>query len=293
MRVSDKLALLDKIGRELQSRFTFSEIDAFLAEFQITRPENAERNSKWVYSKNVLSGLDDELIIKIAGELDLLEITSTGQHFEPPRNWQKTQEFRLFISHVAAEKLKATRLKDCLAKYGISGFVAHEDIHPTLEWQNEIERALHTMDAFVSIHTSGFSKSFWTPQEIGFAVGKAIKVISLRMGEDPTGFISKQQALSRGRKTAEEIADEIDQLLSDDPRTQQRLAEGNPKARIKSDRIERIAWQASISSSSSSGVTGNAPRFAAFAIWLRLLERRDWPKAPSTRASSVWSLIGL
>ncbi|WP_299629503.1 toll/interleukin-1 receptor domain-containing protein [uncultured Tateyamaria sp.] len=225
MRVSEKLALIDKIGRELQSRFTFNEIDAFLAEFQIFPLENAERNSKWVYSKTALSGSDDELIIKIAGELDMPDITSTGQHVEPPRNWQNTQEFRLFISHVAAEKVKATRLKDCLAQYRISGFVAHEDIHPTLEWQTEIERALHTMDAFVSIHTAGFSKSFWTQQEIGFAVGKGIKVISLRMGEDPTGFISKQQALSRGRKTAEEIAEEIDKLLGEDPRTKDRLDE--------------------------------------------------------------------
>lgn len=225
MRVPEKLALIDKIGRELQSRFTFNEIDAFLAEFQIAPLENAERNSKWVYSKTALSGLDDELIIKIAGELDMPEITSKGQHVEPPRNWQNTQEFRLFISHVAADKVKATRLKDCLAQYGISGFVAHQDIHPTLEWQTEIERALHTMDAFVSIHTTGFSKSFWTQQEIGFAVGKGVKVISLRMGEDPTGFISKQQALSRGRKTAEEIAEEIDKLLGDDPRTKDRLDE--------------------------------------------------------------------
>jgi hypothetical protein len=116
-------------------------------------------------------------------------------------------------------------LKSVLAPLGISAFVAHEDIHPTLEWQVEIERALHTMEAFVSMHTLGFSKSIWTQQEIGFAVGRGTKIIALRMGEDPTGFISKRQALNRGSRTAEEIAADIDQLLMADPQTSARLEE--------------------------------------------------------------------
>jgi hypothetical protein len=47
------------------------------------------------------------------------------------------------------------------------------------------------MDAFLAIHTPGFKDSFWTQQEIGFAVGRGVKIISFKMGEDPTGFISK------------------------------------------------------------------------------------------------------
>jgi hypothetical protein len=45
------------------------------------------------------------------------------------------------------------------------------------------------------------------------------------MGEDPTGFISKQQALARKDRRAEEIAKEIDALLSTDARTADRLSE--------------------------------------------------------------------
>jgi hypothetical protein len=125
-----------------------------------------------------------------------------------------TTKFRLFISHIAKDKEKATRLKDCLASYAISGFVAHEDIHPTLEWQWEIERALYTMDAFLAFHTPGFKDSVWTQQEIGFAVGRGVKIISFTMGEDPTGFISKQQALARRSRPAEEIALEVDAILA-------------------------------------------------------------------------------
>ncbi len=96
-------------------------------------------------------------------------------------------------------------------------------IHPTLEWQIEVERALYAMDAFIAIHTKGFSQSFWTQQEIGFAVGRGVKIIPFSMGEDPTGFISKRQALPRRRRLAEEIAKEIDGLLSDDALTAAKL----------------------------------------------------------------------
>jgi TIR domain len=140
-----------------------------------------------------------------------------------PRNWQGTNKFRLFISHIAKHKDRATRLRACLALYAISGFVAHEDIHPTLEWEQEIERALYTMDAFLAIHTLGFKDSFWTQQEIGFAVGRSVKIISFKMGEDPTGFISKHQALPRRGRTAEEIAREVDAILAADPLTAGKL----------------------------------------------------------------------
>lgn len=141
----------------------------------------------------------------------------------PPANWINPQRFRLFISHIAIHKDKATRLKSCLVRYGIDGFVAHEDIEPTLEWQSEIEKALRTMDAFLAIHTVGFSKSIWAQQEVGYAVGRGVKIISLQMGEDPIGFISKHQALRRGDRKAEEVAAEIDSILAKDPRTRDKL----------------------------------------------------------------------
>lgn len=149
---------------------------------------------------------------------------------QPPNNWQNTKDFRLFISHTSKDKLIATRLKDALAKYDIAGFVVHEDIHPTLPWQDEIERALQTMDGLIAVHTVGFSTSIWTQQEIGYALGRGTMVISFKMGEDPTGFIGKHQALPRRNRTAEQIAEEIDKLLAGDPRTADRLKEAKDAA---------------------------------------------------------------
>lgn len=223
MRASDRISLVDKIGRELQSRFRYEEIDAFLAHYKVRTPGVITTNSKWVYSKEALRYVDTETLLKIAEELDVEVPKLSKLSRAVPRYWNSTSDLRLFISHISEHKDKATRLKLCLALYGISGFVAHEDIVPTLEWQSEIERALDAMDAFVAIHTKGFSQSFWTQQEVGFAYGRNVKIISLKMGEDPTGFISKQQALSRRNLSAEEIAKEIDSLLLGDERTASKL----------------------------------------------------------------------
>lgn len=222
MRVSDRLDLISKIGRELQSRYTFDELYSYLWAFEIPQLENGPTGSKWSYTKAVLDTQPTDVVLKIAEDLELQGVSpvTPAKH---PRNRDAEGKFRLFISHISKDKDKAKRLKDALAKYQIASFVAHEDIHPTLEWQSEIEKALRTMEAFVAIHTPGFSQSIWTQQEIGFAVGRGIKIISLRMGEDPTGFISKHQALPRRNRRAEEIADEMYQLMIEDKRTQDRL----------------------------------------------------------------------
>jgi hypothetical protein len=87
-------------------------------------------------------------------------------------------------------------LKESLRVFGISAFVAHEDIHPTKEWQDEIENALFSMDAFVALMTEEFHESIWTDQEVGVAFGRGVPIISVKLGKDPYGFIGKFQALS-------------------------------------------------------------------------------------------------
>ena len=223
MRATDRLNLTDQIGRELQRRYGYNEIDEFLGAFEIDPPKHVTSNSKWVYSKAALAKVPENTLLKMASELNLGFQGEMISDPTPPRNWANTKLFRLFISHISRDKEKATRLKACLAPYGIIGFVAHEDIHPTLQWQGEIERALRTMDAFIAVLTPGFSASVWTQQEIGFAIGRGVKVISFKIGEDPTGFISREQALPRQRRTAEEIAKEISTLLAQDSRTADRL----------------------------------------------------------------------
>jgi TIR domain len=220
---SHKLLLISAIAAELQRRYSFNDIDTYLQEWGIDTPHQFGE-SKANYVKITLGGVDSAVVAKIADDLEI-DITGTNIPTPPPKNWADGRTFRLFISHLAQEKDKATRLRDCLAPYHIGGFVAHQDIYPTLPWQVEIERALSTMDAFVAIHTKGFSQSMWAQQEVGFAVARRVKIISLKMGEDPTGFISKHQALPRLNRTAEQIAKEINTLLLFDELTATRLKE--------------------------------------------------------------------
>jgi hypothetical protein len=103
--------------------------------------------------------------------------------------------YRVFLSHKTEVKKQTAALKESLKLYGIASFVAHEDIAPTKEWQNEIETALESMDAFVALLTDNFHESLWTDQEVGYAIARGVPIIAVRMGRDPYGFIGKFQGL--------------------------------------------------------------------------------------------------
>ena len=104
--------------------------------------------------------------------------------------------FRVFLSHKSEVKKETADLKDRLRLFGIACFVAHEDIHPTKAWQDEIENALASMDGFVALLTADFHDSDWTDQEVGFAIARGVPLIAVRLGKDPYGFIGKFQGLS-------------------------------------------------------------------------------------------------
>lgn len=131
-----------------------------------------------------------------------------------PRIWGSEDFFRLFLSHKAQVKKETAKLKDQLRLFGVSAFVAHEDIHPTKTWQDEIEYALATMDGFVALMTADFHDSEWTDQEVGFAVARNVPMIAVSLGLNPYGFIGKFQALRGDWLTA--AADIVRLLVKDD-----------------------------------------------------------------------------
>jgi hypothetical protein len=132
---------------------------------------------------------------------------------------------RLFLSHKSDYKAQASELKAYLSLLGISAFVAHEDIKPTKEWQGEIEKALFSMHALVALMTEGFSNSKWTDQEIGVAIGRKVPIFSVKLGEDPYGFIGKYQAISGGIGSPQGLGYAIIKALMDNPNTRERITE--------------------------------------------------------------------
>lgn len=127
--------------------------------------------------------------------------------------------FRLFISHLSQNKLSASHLKQYLSNYGIDCFVAHEDITPSKEWEEEIEKALFTMDALCAIVEPEFIKSQWCDQEVGIALGQKKLVISRDKGCVPYGFFGKYQALKGTGKMVSDVAFAVWKAISTNDKT--------------------------------------------------------------------------
>lgn len=142
---------------------------------------------------------------------------STSEVFQLGDNHKDTMWrpgcFRLFISHLSENKESASNLKGSLQNYGIDGFVAHEDITPSKEWEKEIESALFSLDALCAIVVPKFVESEWCDQEIGIALGRRKLVFSIKKGNDPYGFLGKYQALPNQRN-ANDMAKEIMKTIS-------------------------------------------------------------------------------
>lgn len=127
--------------------------------------------------------------------------------------------FRMFISHITPMKQKASNLKTALEEYGITSFVAHEDINPTKEWQKEIQRALNSMDCMSAMLYDGFHQSYWCDQEVGVALGRSITVLPLILDHDPYGFLGEYQGIKiKGMRPAA-LAKEIFTILCDNSNT--------------------------------------------------------------------------
>jgi nucleoside 2-deoxyribosyltransferase len=141
-----------------------------------------------------------------------------------PAFWRKGM-LRVFLSHLALNKSFAAELQEALIKYGISSFVAHNDIHPTDEWQDQIEIALATCDALVALLHNDFHQSNWTDQEIGFAMGRGVPTFAIRLGQDPYGFIGRFQAFNGISKGAEELAKELFDVYRTNKQTQEIMAD--------------------------------------------------------------------
>lgn len=144
-------------------------------------------------------------------DIDLFEITTTMLHnsdhhvmllpgHEMQRIWgEKYQQGKLvFLSHRANYRRQVSEVKAVLETQGLSCFLAHEDVMPSLSWQNEILNALNTMDVFVGFVTDDFHHGGgWPDQEIGYAHKRGVHRIFVKLGQvDPAGMVATEQALS-------------------------------------------------------------------------------------------------
>lgn len=225
MKTLERLELLDRIGRALQDRMTFADIDIYLkAKGVDTSKDWSGTNSKWVYSKEMLADESEALIVEIADDLEIPHTYATvpGEPALVASFWEPGQ-FRLFLSHLSDHKKSVAALQSALEPYGISAFVAHVDIEPTKEWLDEIEAALASMDAMAAILHDGFKESNWTDQEVGYAMGRGVLVLPLIRDINPYGFLGKYQGLHVNGKNVKQIAQELFWILAMAPKTRTKM----------------------------------------------------------------------
>ena len=194
-------------------------IDATLRQFSLPWSDDWQ-GEKVAYVLNMVEQAPDGALIDLASHV--------GYRFESapaatdPQFWGRGM-LRIFLSHLAAHRLFAAKLQEALLDFGISTFVAHSDIEPTHDWQTQIETALSTCDALVALLHPKFHESNWTDQEVGYAVGRGVPVFSVRLGQDPYGFIGRFQAFAGG--DAPELAVELFTAYRKNKQTQRKMAE--------------------------------------------------------------------
>lgn len=211
MHPSERIKHIKSIASEL-SKEEWSLLDLTLKQFGLPWTDQWS-GDKEDYVIEMLSGADDAPLLELAKHLGVASQLETAKE---PAFWS-SYEARIFLSHLATMKTEVSDLRDELSRYGITAFVAHEDIEPTKEWQTEIESALSTMDGLVAFLAPGFKESNWCDQEVGVAIGRQLPIISVRVGLDPYGFIGKYQALQGAGKDNKILAKELFEILFKSP----------------------------------------------------------------------------
>lgn len=113
-----------------------------------------------------------------------------------PQMLYKTKDDYAFISYQTDDKLTARNIKEILEGIGIEGFLAHENINVSEEWENKILEEMAKVSIFICLLSQSYLLSPWCMQEAGVAAFRNITIIPLSLGDViPTGFIRKYQAV--------------------------------------------------------------------------------------------------
>lgn len=108
--------------------------------------------------------------------------------------------FRLiFISHSSKDLTEVMQVINKFANLigNVNLFLAHRDIHGGATWRNEILEKLASCGGVIAFISRNFKESNWTGQEIGYAIAKGKKVLSISIDStSPYGFISEEESVN-------------------------------------------------------------------------------------------------
>lgn len=221
MNSKERIKLILDLVNKL-SALEYPQIDLILSQYGF-RTYEVWTGSMESYIQEVIKSEEDAKLIELYSYFD--ENFEVSDNSYNNKSWDDNS-FCVFLSHLASDKIRTAKLQEILQReYNISCFVAHVDIEPGYEWQIEIEKALEGCDALVALLVPDFHKSNWTDQEIGYVMGRKKKIIAVRFGLDPYGFIGKFQGIQGAQKTIEQVATEIFNVLAIDNKTKKKITD--------------------------------------------------------------------
>jgi hypothetical protein len=177
VRRGDRITAIQRVAGVLAEK-SWADAELTLQEFGVNLDDAREYEGLYEYAVAHVRKTDDTTLRELDGFLSGAEVTDPA---EEERAW-RAGSFRLFISHPSQEKERAGKLSHYLAPFGIEAFVAHNDVEPTEEWQDEIEKALLSCQALCAILTPDFVNSRWCDQEVGMVVAQRKLIIPLKPG---------------------------------------------------------------------------------------------------------------
>lgn len=284
---SERVSLI-KVTAERLGHESWSLIDVTLNQFGIDTPDQWSGSTD-SYVLHQVKGVSDQTLVDLAQHV--------GFKFDQPAPPGVTPSFwrddmlRLFITHLATHRAFAAEIQEELLRFGISSFVAHNDIEPSLEWQVQIETALATCDALVALLHDDFHASKWTDQEIGFAMGRGVPTFAVRLGETPYGFIGRFQAFNGNGKSAKEVANELFDCYRRNKQTQRKMSgvlvslfESSGSFATAKERIgfleELTVWDSSFSARIHAATQSNSQITHSWGVPLRVeMLVKKWEKA--------------
>lgn len=125
----------------------------------------------------------------------------------------------VFLSYSSKDRSQAVDIKCTLEMYGITVFVAHEDMANGEIWKKELKTKLRRCDVFAVLLSENYHQSIHTDQEFGMALAykKPIQPINLD-GTMPYGFMgdfNSTNFFKTGKFDVEKLASEIVDSVKD------------------------------------------------------------------------------
>ena len=100
----------------------------------------------------------------------------------------------VFVSYSSADKDLAGRLKRRLSEFGITAFLAHDDIPGGAEWKDVIRKEIRGCHLLVALVTDTYHEHEYTDQELGMAIFAEKAVVCIGVdGGTPRGFALSYQ----------------------------------------------------------------------------------------------------